>query len=829
MPPFMGAFPVSPTHMQHAPPSLHYRQAHPGGHRMPAGAQVFGGPIPVTTMPMYGASVGGAHNQASMTLGLHGEKIPSQQHAQMMKPMLPQQPFGFNPQMKRPSGGQHAIPNLVKSPGGSSGLPPNMDPSSHQTARRISNPSMSSPGSQIPISGKPIIAQSSEYAASQVARPQQPSDGAIYSQHLEASSESRKRSLSASPMMPRNQSVLGSSSTPEPRMPTNPYAASSQGNPSLSPAYMENFQAKPSNGTRTENLECGVGLYFKIDSKSRYYVDYIMPESSAAATGVIQPGDVLENVDGHMVAGKSWNELRRMIMGERGSFVNLSFLRELQDEAFRFDLDLTRGDPTPAEKVNRPKAPSPEAPAITAENISESSYPQVDKEKENLKKKYLAEQRLHFEAEEELKQYKEQVSMLRMTIADLQNEKINLAKSQGIEENALAAGFVPKDVLMELESRLHATEAELQIMKSERNELMNRNMDKDYVPKEQFEAATSQIMKLEDQLEIARQMLSSQEATSNARSTEHSHIEKLCSIVLPTAITALNDLSDQNGHSSSALWTLIRIEGYIASLASRIVQFDIQKMALVLLQPENARDLHESALSIAVLSWNSSGRQMLLENSMIVPALMSLLLDEAEQSSNQTGEERMLCGRYASMAIANFCLEEKGRILISREPMAIQRLFVTLNGRDPDSAIFALLGIGNLFMVPDVRKQDSLVPIQEALGAEDPIITRFAVGAVRNFATDEECREAIMKLPGLLEILQSLAKSNQPRIREHAEAALSNLGVSGFLRTSRSSQDDFMCCLLCCVACRTDVLGKEKSYVEYDQRSKLSSRPENIF
>ena len=49
------------------------------------------------------------------------------------------------------------------------------------------------------------------------------------------------------------------------------------------------------------NLECGVGLYFKIDSKSRYYVDYIMPESSAAATGVIQPGDVLENVDGHLV------------------------------------------------------------------------------------------------------------------------------------------------------------------------------------------------------------------------------------------------------------------------------------------------------------------------------------------------------------------------------------------------------------------------------------------------------------------------------------------------------------------------------------------------
>ena len=36
----------------------------------------------------------------------------------------------------------------------------------------------------------------------------------------------------------------------------------------------------------------------------------------------------------------------------------------------------------------------------------------VDKEKENLKKKYLAEQRLHFEAEEELKQYKVHSSLV---------------------------------------------------------------------------------------------------------------------------------------------------------------------------------------------------------------------------------------------------------------------------------------------------------------------------------------------------------------------------------------------------------------------------------
>eukprot|EP00960_Hanusia_phi_P077442 768694-Hanusia_phi.AAC.9 len=329
---------------------------------------------------------------------------------------------------------------------------------------------------------------------------------------------------------------------------------------------------------------------------------------------------------------------------------------------------------------------------------------------------------------------------------------------------------------------------------------------------------------LEEQLEIAQEVhlqihMFETEKNADAAVTGGEQLERT--------------LSEQSGHSSSALWTLLRIEGYIASLASRIVQLDVPKMAMVLMQPGSARDLHEAALAIAALSWNSSGRQQLLDNSMIVPSLMSLLPDDGNHSTDQTADEKMICGRYASMAIANFCLEEKGEktdvtVVGSGNSASLrhtQRKGSRLRHLRPAGNRKSVHGPGSQKAVladqactstpvlqRDKHGRDSLQPIQEALGAEDPIIMRFAVGAVRNFATDEECREAIMKLPGLLEILQvsslrcpaldlnldtslkNLAKSNQPRIREHAEAALSNLGVSGFLRTSRSSQDEFMCC-----------------------------------
>jgi hypothetical protein len=43
--------------------------------------------------------------------------------------------------------------------------------------------------------------------------------------------------------------------------------------------------------------------------------------------------------------GVSLPQLRDMILGTPGSYVNLSFLREKAGEGFRYDIDLIRGDP----------------------------------------------------------------------------------------------------------------------------------------------------------------------------------------------------------------------------------------------------------------------------------------------------------------------------------------------------------------------------------------------------------------------------------------------------------------------------------------------------
>lgn len=43
--------------------------------------------------------------------------------------------------------------------------------------------------------------------------------------------------------------------------------------------------------------------------------------------------------------GVSLPQLRDMILGELGTYINLTFLREKGGEGFRYDLDLVRGEP----------------------------------------------------------------------------------------------------------------------------------------------------------------------------------------------------------------------------------------------------------------------------------------------------------------------------------------------------------------------------------------------------------------------------------------------------------------------------------------------------
>eukprot|EP00285_Hemiselmis_virescens_P006370 CAMPEP_0173399512 /NCGR_PEP_ID=MMETSP1356-20130122/45110_1 /TAXON_ID=77927 ORGANISM="Hemiselmis virescens, Strain PCC157" /NCGR_SAMPLE_ID=MMETSP1356 /ASSEMBLY_ACC=CAM_ASM_000847 /LENGTH=53 /DNA_ID=CAMNT_0014359241 /DNA_START=1 /DNA_END=158 /DNA_ORIENTATION=+ len=52
----------------------------------------------------------------------------------------------------------------------------------------------------------------------------------------------------------------------------------------------------------------------------------VLENTSAAATGVVKYADVLELVQNESVVGKTLSQLRQMILGPPGTYVNLSFL-----------------------------------------------------------------------------------------------------------------------------------------------------------------------------------------------------------------------------------------------------------------------------------------------------------------------------------------------------------------------------------------------------------------------------------------------------------------------------------------------------------------------
>lgn len=70
------------------------------------------------------------------------------------------------------------------------------------------------------------------------------------------------------------------------------------------------------------------------------------------------------------MGGTTLGQLRNLILGPPGTYVNLSFLREMEVESFRFDVDLLRGDPnrTPkpqGEPLQRSEPPVAQPSATT--------------------------------------------------------------------------------------------------------------------------------------------------------------------------------------------------------------------------------------------------------------------------------------------------------------------------------------------------------------------------------------------------------------------------------------------------------------------------------
>jgi hypothetical protein len=74
------------------------------------------------------------------------------------------------------------------------------------------------------------------------------------------------------------------------------------------------------------NGKAGVGLFFQ-EEKQELVVRNVVPGGSASHNGQISPGDIIICVDGKSVEGQGIETLRDCIIGNVGTFVELTFLR----------------------------------------------------------------------------------------------------------------------------------------------------------------------------------------------------------------------------------------------------------------------------------------------------------------------------------------------------------------------------------------------------------------------------------------------------------------------------------------------------------------------
>ena len=90
----------------------------------------------------------------------------------------------------------------------------------------------------------------------------------------------------------------------------------------------------------------GVGIFFKNQEHDaeKLYVHNITKGGSADREGSVQVSDRLLSVDGQPVFGSDRETLRNLILGEKGTFVTLQFVREQDGELFQYSVSLMRGN-----------------------------------------------------------------------------------------------------------------------------------------------------------------------------------------------------------------------------------------------------------------------------------------------------------------------------------------------------------------------------------------------------------------------------------------------------------------------------------------------------
>jgi hypothetical protein len=434
----------------------------------------------------------------------------------------------------------------------------------------------------------------------------------------------------------------------------------------------------------------------------------------------------------------------------------------------------------------RASAPNIQAPPQQGlEEISKLLSAQA--EREMYKKKYLAEQRMHLEAERELGQQREELFALKRMVAQLQAKEANGAINNFPldADRALQAGFVPKEDLASSMERCKALERELADAR--------RGLPAAHdgaVSRRDYEILERKNAELEE--EVRRQMSIVQ---SHRGGPGNDQIQRMCVMALPAAVSALHSLSEETGHASSATWALVRAEDYVAHLASSRYPLSIPGLVTSISEAADATaqqetvDVQDACLAMSVISWDPEGRNMLLSDSRCVPALLSIMAQSSGKLAGSLGDNafaalhipaQVICSRLAAMSLGNFSLDEGGRLSIVKEANAMHVLLQAIAGQDEDTASFALLCAGNLFMISEARQRLLVIGgavecIFSRLSSRDIMTVRFAAGAVRNFAADDLCREAITKVKGSIALLQDLSRHQNPRIRDHAEHALHNL------------------------------------------------------
>eukprot|EP00960_Hanusia_phi_P062037 765023-Hanusia_phi.AAC.3 len=104
------------------------------------------------------------------------------------------------------------------------------------------------------------------------------------------------------------------------------FCCSSRDDEKKSSANISNVQNRNANSVQS-NKPVGVGIIFQPDSTGALHVKSLAVGGPADKSGLVGVGDVLHEIDGHIVYRKPVAQLAPLILGREGSMVRLGLQR----------------------------------------------------------------------------------------------------------------------------------------------------------------------------------------------------------------------------------------------------------------------------------------------------------------------------------------------------------------------------------------------------------------------------------------------------------------------------------------------------------------------